>query len=46
MTYEDAQLAYDNESPEDYETETLTDDQKGELAENRYNDKLDRESGY
>lgn len=42
MLYEDLQRAYDNESPEDYEVEELTEDQKGEIAENWYYREMDR----
>ena len=43
MTYEDAQRAYDNEEPEDYAWHPLTDDEKGEMAENEANRRAERE---
>ena len=37
VSYDQAQRAYDNEGPEDYEFRPITDEERGEEAENQAN---------
>jgi hypothetical protein len=43
MTYEDAQRAFDNEGPEDYEYHERTDQDRADEAENEALRRQDRE---